>query len=66
MNIGDMYDDLTMYEPNKLDEEIVRAVMKFLNSMKMLSNPWIGDTASSVHASTFNYGMIPEAKGGGK
>jgi hypothetical protein len=65
-NLGDMYDDLIISEPKKVDEEIVLAVMNFPNSMKMLSNPniWSGDTVASVHTSPCDYGMIPVAKGG--
>lgn len=64
LNIFDMYDDLIMPEPVKVEVEIVLAVMKFPNSMKMLSDQhiWVGDTAASVHTSPHDNGMIPETK----
>jgi hypothetical protein len=41
MNLGDLYDDLIMPEPVKVEEEIVLAVMKFPNKMKMTNDPHI-------------------------
>jgi hypothetical protein len=73
-NLGDMYDALIMPEPAKVEVEIgigigigiVLAVMKFPNSMKILSDPkiWSGGTAASVHTSPYGHGMIPETKSG--
>jgi hypothetical protein len=66
MNLGDMYDDMIISEPKKVDEEIFLAVTNFTSSMKMLSNPniWSGDTVASVHTSPCDYGVIPVATGG--